>query len=139
MKNKEEKEKEEEKEEEEEINENKQKVKEPNMNRSDQFKSKPTINPKTKTPVKIGSEEYKKLEERYGEPNKIKSPKTSKKISVNKGEYKKLIKEGYTDDELLYGIKIQEEKDKQNENKNYITAKQLISTILLNEDTEKQY
>jgi len=146
---------------EEEINEKEGKDK-AKMNRSEQFKSKPTINPKTKTPIKIGSKEYKKLEERYGEPNKIKSPKTSKKISVNKGEYKKLIKEGYTDDELLYGIK-NEKKDKEDKNekkdnedekeikdneyknekpkdkndKSYITAKNLISTILLNEDTEK--
>lgn len=34
---------------------------------------------------------------------KIKSPKTQHSIRVNRGEYKKLIKEGYTENELLYG------------------------------------
>lgn len=66
------------------------------------FLTNPNKDPKTGIPIKIGGKEYKHLEEKYGTP-KIKSPKTQKKISVNKGEYKKLIKEGYTDDQLLYG------------------------------------
>lgn len=66
------------------------------------FLTNPNKNPKTGEDMKIGGKKYKKLEEKYGVP-KIKSPKTQKKIGVNKGEYKKLIKEGYTDDQLLYG------------------------------------
>ncbi len=68
------------------------------------FRTKPSYHPKTNEIIKIGGTEYKKLEKKYGEPNKIKSPKTQTKIGVNKGEYKKLIKEGYTNDQLLYGI-----------------------------------
>lgn len=67
------------------------------------FRTKPSYHPKTNEPIKIGGKEYKQLEEKYGEPNKIKSPKSRTNISVNKGEYKKLIKAGYTDDQLLYG------------------------------------
>ena len=66
-----------------------------------QFYKNPTINPKTKQIIKIGDKTYKKLVEKYGEPSKIKSPLTNKKISINKGEYKKLIKKGYTDNDLI--------------------------------------
>lgn len=64
----------------------------------------PNKDPKTGEMIKIGGKRYKALEEKYGTP-KIKSPKTQFKIGVGKGEYKKLIKEGYTDDQLLYNKK----------------------------------
>lgn len=65
------------------------------------FHEQPNVDPKTNETVKIGSKEYLTLEYKYGEPNKITSPKTGYKIAVNKGEYKKLISEGYTDDQLI--------------------------------------
>jgi hypothetical protein len=74
---------------------------EPVLSKKNQFLSNPTINPDTKENVVVGSNEYKQLEKKYGEPHKIKSPKSHKLISVNKGEYKKLIKEGYTDKQLF--------------------------------------
>jgi hypothetical protein len=65
------------------------------------FINNPSVDPITGETIKIGSKKYKNLIEKYGEPNKIKSPKTNKLIGVNKTEYKKFIKEGYTDKQLL--------------------------------------
>jgi hypothetical protein len=104
----------------------------------------PNQDPKTGENIKIGGKQYKQLEEKYGTP-KIKSPKTESKIGVGKGEYKKLIKEGYTEQQLLYG-NIHEVKKSETipdktpeipENPNYTSAKQILSTILLNSDTSK--
>ncbi len=69
------------------------------MNKS-KFHLHPNINPKTNLPVIIGSKEYLKLVDEYGEV-KIKSPKTGWKIAIGKGEYKKLIKGGYNEENLL--------------------------------------
>jgi hypothetical protein len=104
----------------------------------------PNQDPKTGEKIKIGGKQYKQLEEKYGTP-KIKSPKTDNKIGVGKGEYKKLIKEGYTDQQLLYGINTKtdtaentpEKTPEIPENPNYTSAKQILSTILLNTDTSK--
>lgn len=74
------------------------------MSTKQKFLSSPNKDPKTGEIIKIGGKRYKALEEKYGTP-KIKSPKTQFKIGVGKGEYKKLIKEGYTDDQLLYNKK----------------------------------
>ena len=63
------------------------------------FHTNPTIDPKTGTVVKIGSKEYKKLVDKYGEV-KRKSPKSQHMITVGKGEYKKLKSE-YTEAQLL--------------------------------------
>ena len=67
----------------------------------EQFKMLPTINPKTGEEVQIGSKEYYVLVHKYGKPNKIKSPESHKMISVGKIAYNKLIKQGYTDKNLL--------------------------------------
>lgn len=66
-----------------------------------QFKSNPLIDPVNGKAIKINSKRYNELIDKYGEPNKINSPKSKKLISVGKGEYKKLIKEGYTDNQLI--------------------------------------
>ena len=68
-----------------------------------QFYMKPNQDPKTGQKITVGDATYNTLVYKYGEPPKITSPKTNAKIAINKGEYKKLIKEGYTDDALLYG------------------------------------
>lgn len=118
------------------------------LSSKDKFLLYPNQNPKTGEKIEIGSKQYKKYEEKYGTP-KIKSPKTQAKIGVGKGEYKKLIKEGYTEQELLYGninvnnINKTSERLPQTipqiipENQNYTSAKQILSTILLNSDTSK--
>jgi hypothetical protein len=67
------------------------------VSKKQQFRNKPYIDPRTGNVIKIGSKEYKALEKIYGEPNKVKSPTSLKLISVNKIAYKKLIKDGYTD------------------------------------------
>ena len=67
----------------------------------EQFRKQPNIDPISKNEIVIGGKEYNKLVKTYGEPNKIISPKTGRKIAVNKGEYKKLIKEGYTNQQLF--------------------------------------
>ena len=64
------------------------------------FRKNPSINPVTGESVKIGSVKYKKLTQLYGELS-IKSPKSNKKITIGKGEYKKLLKNGYTEQQLL--------------------------------------
>ena len=64
------------------------------------FQANPTQNPITGEVVTIGGCKYKKLTDDYGDV-KIISPKTNSKINVGKGEYKKLLKEGYTQEELL--------------------------------------
>lgn len=68
------------------------------------FHITPNKHPKTGQDIVIGSREYLKLVEKYGDP-KVTSPKTGYKITVNKGEYQKLLKEGYTEQDLLSNIK----------------------------------
>ncbi len=70
-----------------------------------QFYDQPNVDPRTGKKIIVGKCVYNQLVKLYGEPPKITSPKSKTKICVNKDAYKKLIKEGYTDDELLYGIK----------------------------------
>ena len=101
------------------------------MTRAERFRLNPTINPSTQEPVIIGSKEYNKLEEKYGPPLKIKSPKTQKKISVNKGEYKKLIKEGYTDDQLLYNKPVENKENKPKTPVKNVESKEIIIHLLL--------
>ena len=72
----------------------------------EQFKNKPYINPQTKQIIVIGSNEYMQLEKKYGEPYKIKSPVSRKLISINKVAYKKLIKDGYTDQQIYENLSI---------------------------------
>lgn len=74
---------------------------EPVLSKKNLFLKNPYINPDTNENVVIGSKEYKQLVKKYGEPHKIKSPKSNKLIGVNKGEYKNLIKSGYTDTQLF--------------------------------------
>lgn len=68
--------------------------------RKESFHNNPTIDPKTGKSIKINSPRYKDLSEKYGVV-KIKSPKSGYKITVGKGEYKKLLKDGYTEAQLL--------------------------------------
>ncbi len=75
------------------------------MSKKQKFYIHPNKDPRNDKIIVIGDPVYKELVYLYGEPSKIVSPKTKSKIGVNKGEYKKLIKEGYTDDQLLYGDK----------------------------------
>jgi hypothetical protein len=70
------------------------------MNAKDQFHSNPLINPISGKTIKINSKEYQKLVQKYG-PVKIKSPKTKRLITVGKDAYNNLLKEGYTDDQLI--------------------------------------
>jgi hypothetical protein len=74
---------------------------EPKASKKTNFRNNPSIDPITGDTIKIGSKKYKQLVEKYGEPNKIRSPKTNKLIGINKIEYKKLKKEGYTDNQLI--------------------------------------
>src|SRR5437764_8299535 len=67
------------------------------------FYKYPNRDPKSNIPMEIGGETYTKYVEKYGDP-RIKSPKTGRKIKVNKTEYKNLLKEGYSEQELLYGL-----------------------------------
>lgn len=90
------------------------------------FRTKPSFHPKTNEPIVIGGKAYNKLEEKYGEPNKIKSPKTQSKIGVNKGEYKKLIKEGYTDNQLLYDIIDNQPKTNKSKEENIKSFKDIV-------------
>lgn len=69
------------------------------MTSKQKFQQNPSINPKTGLPVVIGSKEFIKLTEKYGNVT-IYSPKTSSKIAIGKGEYKKLLKT-YTESELI--------------------------------------
>jgi Leucine-rich repeat (LRR) protein len=62
--------------------------------------NKPRQDPITGKKIKIGSDAYQHLVNEYGEP-KIRSPKTNNLITVNKITYNKLLKEGYTENELL--------------------------------------
>lgn len=66
------------------------------------FYKYPNRDPKTNKLMPIGSEKYNQYVKKYGTP-KITSPKTGRKIKINKTKYKNLIKEGYTENELLYG------------------------------------
>lgn len=70
----------------------------------DKFHQYPNKDPKTGKSIEINGPEFKKLVTKYGQP-KIKSPITSSKIGVGKGEYKNLIKSGYTEQDLLYPVK----------------------------------
>src|SRR5258708_8081026 len=74
---------------------------EPVLSKKNQFKKTPYIDPRNGQEIIIGSKEYKQLVKLYGEPLKIKSPKTKHLISVNKISYKNLIKEGYTDKQII--------------------------------------
>lgn len=64
------------------------------------FHKNPNINPETGKHIKIGGQTYNKLTSKYGIP-KIKSPKTGQPIAVGKIAYKKLINQGYTEQQLL--------------------------------------
>ncbi len=68
----------------------------------DKFHKLPNVDPLTNKKICIGDKRYLELVVQYGEPSKIISPVTQRKIGVNKMEYKKLIKSGYTDEQLLY-------------------------------------
>lgn len=68
----------------------------------DKFHKYPNIDPLTDKKIIIGDKRYLELVVQYGEPSKIISPITQRKICINKLEYKKLIKSGYTDEQLLY-------------------------------------
>lgn len=72
------------------------------MDSSTKFLNYPDQDPRTRESIEIGGEKYKKYQKKYGTP-KIKSPKTGRRIGVNKTEYKKLLNEGYSQHELLYG------------------------------------
>ena len=50
------------------------------MTKGKLFRTRPFYNPRTNEVIKIDSKEYKKLEEKYGEPVKIKSPKHKRKL-----------------------------------------------------------
>jgi hypothetical protein len=97
--------------------------------------SRPNIDPITGSVIKIGGPEYRKLVDKYGEPNKIKSPKSNKLISVNKGEYKKLIKSGYTDNRLLYKIDIINNAN--NKNVHDIINDNIINDVIVIDDDIK--
>jgi hypothetical protein len=79
---------------------------EPELSLQEQFRLVPYINPKTGAEVVIGSPEYNILVKKYGEPNKIKSPKSNVLIGVGKGAYVQLLKEGYSNKELILGINV---------------------------------
>jgi hypothetical protein len=64
------------------------------------FHNQPNVDPITGDIILINSKRYKELTKKYG-PVKIKSPVTNKKITVGKDKYKKLLKQGYTDEQLL--------------------------------------
>jgi len=70
------------------------------------FHQHPNIDPYTNEKITIGDRRYNQLILLYGNPPKIKSPLTNRKININKCEYIKLIKQGYTDDQLLYDLNI---------------------------------
>jgi hypothetical protein len=72
------------------------------------FHQFPNHDPITNLKINIGDKKYLQLVLQYGEPPKITSPISQRKIGVNKVEYKKLIKSGYTDDQLLYPAKSNE-------------------------------
>lgn len=74
------------------------------MDNTYKFHTYPNIDPETSHKIIIGDLKYLQLVYMHGEPPKIKSPVSSRKIGVNKIEYKKLIKQGYTDDQLLYDL-----------------------------------
>lgn len=69
------------------------------------FHSNPTRHPSTNKKITIGSEDYIKLTDKYGDV-KITSFKTGRKIALGKGQYKQLLKDGYTEKELLKLINI---------------------------------
>ena len=64
------------------------------------FTTNPTIDPRTNEKLIIGSRKYNQLTKKYGDI-KIKSPKSGRSIALGKGEWKKLINEGYTENELI--------------------------------------
>lgn len=74
------------------------------LSKKQQFLQNPFIDPENGNVLKINSKRYKELINKYGQP-KVKSPKSHKLISVGKGEYKNLIKEGYTHEQLLSNVK----------------------------------
>lgn len=74
------------------------------MDNTYKFHTYPNIDPDTSQKIIIGDLKYLQLVNMHGEPPKIKSPISSRKIGINKIEYKKLIKQGYTDDQLLYDL-----------------------------------
>lgn len=112
------------------------------MNKETLFKKYPDRDPQTKKSIKIGGDQYKKLVKQYGTP-KIKSPKTGRKIGVNRTEYKNLLKEGYSQHELLYG-KLEEYPALPTEIVNQITKsvnqpnKRLINKYNLRENAEME-
>ena len=55
-----------------------------------QFYNNPTVDPKSRKKVRIGSSKYNALTEKYGNV-KITSPVTGKKITVGKINYKNLF------------------------------------------------
>ncbi len=72
------------------------------MDSSNRFLNYPDQDPRTRQSIEIGGEKYKKYQKKYGTP-RITSPKTGRRIGVNRTEYKKLLNEGYSQHELLYG------------------------------------
>jgi hypothetical protein len=112
------------------------------MNKETLFKKYPDRDPQTKKSIEIGGDQYKKLVKQYGTP-KIKSPKSGRKIGVNRSEYKNLLKEGYSQHELLYG-KLEEYPALPTEVVNQITKsvnqpnKRLINKLYLRENAEME-
>ena len=70
------------------------------------FKTLPIIDPRTGDDIKINSKEYKQLVKLYGEPYPIQSPSNGKMIPVGKVAYNNLIKQGYTDKEILTPVSV---------------------------------
>ena len=66
----------------------------------EQFIKNPSVNPKTGEKIIIGGKEYRQLTSEFGDI-KVHSPETRREITVGKATYKKLLKQGYTQDYLL--------------------------------------
>ena len=64
------------------------------------FHKNPTIDPKTGDYIDINSKRFKRLVKKYGDV-KIVSPQSGREISVGKSTYNKLLKGGYSVDELF--------------------------------------
>jgi hypothetical protein len=74
-----------------------------NMSKKQRFLTNPIVDPVDGKTIVVNKGRYKELANKYGEPNKIKSLKSQKLIGVGKGEWKKLMKEGYTPEQLIHG------------------------------------
>ena len=99
---------------------------------ADLFHQNPNLDPKTGEPVIIGSRKYKQLTKKYGDV-KIKSPDNTT-ITVGKGTWKKLLKQGYTQEQLLvFGTKTDFSQEKLKE-KRLVNIESKVNKNVINND-----